>query len=365
MIVSALESMIDWSNEMREKQPIFYDPEYKFSFGVTGGWQVFRYQDVKSVLADPTTFSSGYLPKTGGLYDNILAVQDPPYHTKLRSVIQKSFAPGNIAALKPWIRNRSIELLSPHIPTGEIDFVSSFAKPLPLETMAQLLGAPVTYYDNMQQMTEFLNDLIEKKRDQIRPGIIEQLINNQELTKDEILSFCFILIVAGFKTTVSWMSGTMMMFIEYPHLLSHVQHFREDLPKMLNETLRFWPPVINIPRIVKKDCLLGTHKIAKGEIVNLWILAANRDPAIFDDPDRFDIQRNNSQTISFGYGIHACIGAALARMEIEAAMDVFISNIEDVRLKEGVQLELQTSDSTNSLKNLPIKFSLKREMVKS
>lgn len=357
MIVSALESMIDWSNEMREKQPIFYDPEYRFSFRVKGGWQVFRHQDVKAVLADHSTFSSAYLPKTGSLYDNILAIQDPPYHTKLRSIIQKSFAPGNIAALKPWIRNRSTEILSPYIAAGEIDFVSAFAKPLPLETMAQLLGAPVTYYENMQQMTGFLKELIENKKEQIGAGIIEQLINNEELTKDEILSFCFILIVAGFKTTVSWMTGTMMMFIEYPHLLAHVRQFREDLPKMLNETLRFWPPVINIPRIAKEDCLLGTHRIAKGAIVNLWILAANRDPAIFEDPDRFDIQRNSSQAISFGYGIHACVGAALARMEIEAAMDVFINNIGNVRLKEDVQLELQTSDSTNCLKNLPIKIS--------
>lgn len=374
-----------WFDDMRENSPVHFDPEFTFFFGAKGGWQLFSYQDVKQAFSDYESFSSEYIPVSGeDLLGSSMLTSDPPRHKKLRQLVTKAFSPAVILRLEQWLYEQCHQLILPAIQTGEMEFVSSFAAPLPNLVLARLIGIPEEnnqqvskwskaltgdptvigmdiYYNTMNEMSAFLMQLLEERAQNPREDLITDLlqaeIEGEKLTPMEILAFCITLLGAGTETTESWLMIALHIFTQYPDIQRYLTENPQEIPKALNEVLRFRSPVLGMPRIAKRDMELSGKMIKKGDFVNLCIAAANLDPAVFPDPGSFEIHRDNSRVISFGHGIHHCIGSVLAKLETRVAFEVIFKHMSNIRIKPGATLTRTPSSLVYSYKELPVVFN--------
>ncbi|SHE41370.1 cytochrome P450 [Pedobacter caeni] len=374
-----------WYQHMRQENPIYFDPDFTFFFGAKSGWQFFNHDDVKFAFSDHQSFSNEYIPSSGGdILGASLITTDPPRHRNLHALASKAFSPSVISRLEPWIREKCRQLISPFLKSGEMDFASSVAIPLPILTLARLLGVPdqniqqlgkwtkaITgdptvigmeiYQDSMNGMGTFFMELIEERAQHPQTDLITDLVlaevDGTKLSRLEILAFCITLITAGTETTEGWAILAMDTFIQYPEMQKHLISNPEDIPKALNEVLRFRSPVMCMTRIAKQDIELKGNYIKKNDLINLWIGSANLDPAVFPNPDIFDINRDNSKVLSFGYGIHYCIGAMLAKLEMRTLYEVIFQRMRDIRLQPETVLKRVPSTIVNSYQELPILFN--------
>lgn len=373
-----------WYQEMRRTAPVYYDPHFSFFFGAVGGWQLFRYDDVKRAFIDYETFSSAYLPPTG---DDILAdslmTSDPPRHRNLRSLVNKAFSPATVARLEPWLYKTCEILIRSKMTEGEMDFVQHIATPLPNLVLARLLGIPgmqahqvscwtkaitgdptvmgmEVYKQHMDEMVAFLMELLEDRRAAPKQDLISDLlaaeIEGVRLTTREVIAFCITILGAGTETTEAWLMIAMQLLMEYPDLQQHLSIHPEDIPGALQEILRFRTPIMGLPRIAAKDVEIGGQQIRKGEFVNLVIAAANRDPAVFNRPDELDITRDTGKQLGFGYGIHYCIGSMLAKIEGRIVFETLLRLGRNYRLPAGTSIERHPSTFVYSFPSLPLQF---------
>jgi cytochrome P450 len=355
---STLSPPSTWYHQMQLGDPVHYDPEFRFYFGGQGAWQVYRYKDAQRVLSDSDVFSNEYMPKSeDNLLGSNLNQTDPPRHKQLRALVSKAFAPSMVAKLEAWIYNQCNELLDPWMNAGEMNFVKHFVIPLPGRVTAQLLGIPDqdhdqvnawinaiasdpavigmdAYFQAQQEMGRLFSTLLEQRKQQPQDDLMTQLlhaeIDGEQLSTADTLAFCMALLIAGNETTNGFLANAMYTFVNMPELQDDVS----DLSLMLNEVLRFQPPVQTMCRIVRRDVELGGQQLKKGDLVNVWLSAANRDPEIFREPDTFNINRDGTKALSFGYGAHYCIGAMLAKIEAKIAFEVIFERMEDIRFKK-------------------------------
>ncbi|NML39954.1 cytochrome P450 [Chitinophaga sp. G-6-1-13] len=375
-----------WYHQMRTKNPVYFDPDFTFFYGAKGGWQLYTYDDVKWALSDYETFSSEYLPTSG---DDLLGASifatDPPRHRKVRALVTKAFSPATISRMEAWLYEQCHQLIAPLLPSGEMDFVSAFAAPLPSLVISRLIGVPkesspqVTiwtktltgdptaigmeiYYQTMREMSAFLSQLIVERAAHPQEDLITDLllaeVDGEKLTDKEILATCITLLGAGTETTESWLTTALHLFIQHPALQKHLATHSADLPKALTEALRFRSPVIAMPRRATRDITLRGQTIKAGSLVNLCIAAANLDPAAFPNPDTFDINRDNSRILSFGHGIHYCIGSVLAKLEARIAFEVLFKHMQHIQVKPGTTIVRTPSTLVYSYQELPIIFDL-------
>jgi cytochrome P450 len=372
---------------MQDEQPVYFDPTFRFYFGGQGAWHVYRHTDVQRVLSDYEVFSNEYMPKSD---DNLLGSNlnqtDPPRHRQLRALVTKAFAPSIISKLEHWIHQECNDLLMPHLQQGEMDFVKAFSIPLPGRVTAQLLGVPNqdhdqvnawinaissdpavigmdAYFQAQQEMGKLFMTLIEERSTAPRADLISHLlqaeIDGEKLSLPDTLAFCIALLIAGNETTNGFLANAMYTFATMPAVQSHLMNKIEDLPAALNEVLRYEPPVQSMCRIAKTDVELGGQLIKKGDLVNVWLTAANRDPHVFTDPDTFDIHRENVKMVSFGHGAHYCIGAMLARMEAKIAFEIILRKIKNIQLKPDTTPARNPSTIVAGFLGLPIVFEQK------
>ncbi|ACU61558.1 cytochrome P450 [Chitinophaga pinensis] len=387
MTPSTLKSPLSWHQQLQDEQAVYFDPAFRFYFGGQGAWQVFRHKEVQRVLSDHEVFSNEYMPKSD---DNLLGSNlnqtDPPRHRQLRALVSKAFAPAVIAKLEAWIHHECKELLQTVLAKGEMDFVKVFSIPLPGRVTAQLLGVPDqdhdqvnawvnaissdpavigmdAYFQAQQEMGRLFTALLEERAKTPQSDLISHLlhaeIDGERLSMPDTLAFCIALLIAGNETTNGFLANAMYTFATTPDVQSHLQAHIEDLPSALNEVLRYAPPVQSMCRIAKMDVELGGQLIRKGDLINAWLSAANRDPSVFRNPDTFDIHRNNIKMVSFGHGAHYCIGAMLARMEAKIAFEIIFSAIKNVTLKPGVTPARNPSTIVAGFLDLPIVFEPK------
>lgn len=336
---------------------------------------VFRYGDVQSVLGDYTTFSSG--PQRSLILSSSetnpvpfqrqsLLRSDPPYHRTLRGVVASAFTPMIIAKLEPHIENIAHEILNEVIAKGKMDLIDDLAYPLPVTIIAELLGVPIedrnlfrgwadtivsSRGDDMtdehgasknlariiNEMDSYFSGIVEERIKEPREDLITNLIKAQaegrHLFREEILTFCTLLLLAGHVTTVNLIGNTILSLLQNQTEFRRLQDDHNLIPSTIEETLRYRSPVQAVSRILTKDTNLGGQKIQSGQMIIAWLGSANHDESVFANPERFDITRiSHHAHVSFGHGIHFCLGAPLARLEGQVVLRVILQRLQDLNL---------------------------------
>lgn len=329
----------------------------------------FKYPDVSEILRRPNEFSncgrvvnhlkrafpdqaSGELKPLADHYSAGLINSDPPDHTRLRRLIQQAFLPRMLEGLRPRVDEICTSLVSRLQALGTADFVREFAFQLPVTVIAEMLGIPHSMRDQFKdwsvRIVEFMalpNPSIEAMRrsqaallelrayfssvfDERRkhPGddVISLLVNAHEsgdkLTEEELQSTCVTLLIGGHETTTSLLASSVWLIGKDAELRADLLAHPESLSSAVEEFLRVQPPFQRILRVVASDMEFAGLKLRQGQTVVLLLGAANRDGGQFPDPDRVDIRRSPNKHVSFGYGMHHCLGAGLARLEAPAAI---------------------------------------------
>lgn len=290
---------------------------------------------------------------------------DPPDHTRLRRLVAKAFTPRVIAALEPKIRALVTELFGVFAANGRFDVVGELAYPLPVRIISELLGVPTADHEQFEgwskllvrgldpamaitdadeaasimaaqnELTEYFHRLIAVRRATPGDDLLSRLIAIEEqgdqLTEPELVSTCVLLLVAGHETTANLIANGILALLRHPDQLAALRAEPALINGTVEEVLRYDPPVQLTTRVVRQPTTFGTPTgavVAPTDGVLLLLLAAaNRDPAVFDDPDRFDITRDAHQHLSFAAGPHFCLGAGLARLEASVALSTFADRV--------------------------------------
>ncbi|MEV6430742.1 cytochrome P450 [Nocardia sp. NPDC051463] len=287
---------------------------------------------------------------------------DPPDHTRLRRLVSKAFTPRVVAQLEPRISAIVDDTLDRVAETGTFDVVADLAYPLPVTVICELLGVPLADEPQLRQWSSLLartldptsrtaaehqadpgalqaagtelnayfEDLTRRRRGNPGPDLLSQLIAAEDagdtLGHDELISTCALLLIAGHETTVNLISNAILALLRHPGHLAALRAEPEHAAGIIEETLRYDPPVQMIPRIAAADMRIGDLDIDRGDLVLMLIAAAQRDPTAFTDPDRFDPTRDNRH-LAFGLGAHFCLGAPLARLEGRVAVTRFAQRV--------------------------------------
>lgn len=377
-----------WYAQVRSSSPVLHDPRSDL-------WMLFDYASVKRAMDDHETFSSAVTPPTGRAPD-WLVFQDPPRHTMLRAIVMRTFTPRAIAALEPRIRDLSRELLDASIARGEMDLVADYAGPLPVLVIAELMGIPLDDRDRFarwshaivnlsyaivggeeaarairehaparEEMRTYITHLAESRRSAPRDDLLTRLVqaevDGQRLTTEEILGFFQLLLSAATETTTNLIDNAVLCFLEHPDQLERLRRSPELLSSAIEEVVRYRSPGQAMFRETRCEVELHGRTIPAGKFVLVMVGSANRDPAQFADPDRFDIARNPNPHIAFGRGIHFCLGAALARLEARVALSDLFGRLDDIALADDEPWEPRRALHVHGPARLPIRFSRRSE----
>jgi cytochrome P450 len=399
----------DYYKEMRSQDPIHFDEKIKT-------YIVSRHEDILKALAQPLVFSSGLgfkaqsrqayedaieeyyrshgLPKL----DNIVT-SDPPYHTRIRSLMDKGFTAHRVASMESYINEVANELIDGFVDDGKVDFVERFAMPFPLFIIADQLGVTRTDFKSFRrwsdatvepigrqlsedrvwwcaeqtvEMWNYLKEITDARRASPRDDMISDLVHariddpeNPELSPMELFQVIRGLLVAGNETTTTAIGNGMLTLIRNAGLIEKLLAAEGDdrvFSRMTEEILRLESPVQGLPRVTTEDTTLGGLPIPKGSLVFLGYASANRDDAKFESADDFSLDRKNvGHHLAFGSGIHRCIGAMLARMEIKVSMRQIIRRLDNINLAVPEhELAYAPSMIVRALVSLPVTFTRRR-----
>jgi cytochrome P450 len=315
--------------------------------------------------------------------------RDPPDHTRLRGLVQKAFTPRVVDGLRPRLEEICEGLLDEALERGEVDLVADYAYPLPVQIIVEMLGVPAEDHEQFRvwshalargldpdfllppeavqqrlgaimSFVQYFASLIEERRRKPGDDLLTRLIQAEEqgdmLTQGELLSTCILLLVAGHETTVNLISGGALALIEHPDQLALVRDDPTVIRSAVEEMLRFVCPVQLTGRVALEDMEVGGATVAKGEFSMLLIGSANRDPDAFKAPETFDVTRSDNNHLGFGFGIHHCLGAPLARLEAMVALPALLRRApglqrltDEVAYKENIVLR--------GLEALPVRLS--------
>ena len=378
-------------HRLRSTDPVYWSDRL-------GAWLLTRYSDVSSALHDSRLKSGNriqaimsQLPETvrcemQPLYQHLtkmMAFTDPPDHTRLRTLVGKAFTPATVAGLRLRIQRIVDELLDKVQGAGQADLVSDFAYPLPAIVICEMLGIPLEVRDQFKQwsndivgfvsagqvttlkaetaqrsvaaLTDCFRDLSDQRRQYPRDDLISALVIAEEkgdkLTEDELFSMCVQLFFAGFETTEGLIGNGLLALMRNPAQLEKLRDNPSLIGTAVEEFLRYDNSVQRQARVASVDLEISGQQIHKGQYLLLFIGAANRDPAQFPDPDRLDISRRENKHVAFGHGIHFCIGAPLARLEAEIAINTILRRCPTLRLMSQ-SLEWEELLALRKLKSL-------------
>lgn len=354
-------------------------------------WLVTRYDDVRSGLADPRlslckVHARGWtgLSLPAALDANLLNM-DPPGHTRVRRLVASAFHPRRVAEMRPRVRAVADALLDAIAPLGRADLVGAFAAPLPIAVISELFGIPAGDRDDFRAWTNamlraesaadraelgdavakihrFLLDLVDRKRSDPGDDLVSAMIvardDGDRLSENELVSLSFLVLFAGYENTVNLIGNGVLALLAGPERLAELRSDPGLLPAVVEEALRYDPPApVSIRRFPIEDVEIGGVRIPAGETVLLGLASANRDPARFGAPDSFVPGRADNAHLSFGHGIHFCIGAALARLEGQVAIAGLLERFPRLALDGPVErLRWLESFRTRSLVELPVTF---------
>ncbi len=395
----------DIYRRLREESPVYWSP-------ALGQWLVTTFDLVDEVLTNPRLFSSmgaemGHINNLDAavreentmLVDHFgvaqLNITDPPEHTRIRRAFGRSFVPRAVASFEGGIRAAADRLMGASIADGEVvDVVSRLAEPLPVEVVSDVVGIPrsrrgdipsVTmdqrhffgttppdpgraghFGRNLAKWHELLTSWIDERRLRPRDDVLTraaQMIDAGQLTLPEAIATCLHLIIAGNGTTTASIGNTAYLLLSHPEQLASLEEDETLIANCVEESLRFESPLPRDRRTALESCELGGEIIGAGERVVCVLAAANRDPAHFEDPDRFDIHRSYTpqQHAAFGRGIHFCLGAPVARLEVAVAIKSLLAHVPAPRLDPGFEPEWHSVTTHRGMVSLPIRSSRIRQ----
>ncbi|MEE1738925.1 cytochrome P450 [Streptomyces sp. BE147] len=371
-------------------------------------WLVTRYADAKQALADSRLSKNPAhhaepahaKGKTGipgerkaELMTHLLNI-DPPDHTRLRRLVSKAFTPRRVAEFAPRVQELTDRLIDNFIEEGKADLIHDFAFPLPIYAICDLLGVPREDQDDfrdwagmmirhgggprggvarsVKKMRGYLAELIHRKReglgaggedDDLISGLIRASDHGEHLTENEAAAMAFILLFAGFETTVNLIGNGTYALLRHPEQRALLERAldagdTELLATGVEELLRYDGPVeLATWRFATGALTLGGQDIAAGEPVLVVLAAADRDPERFEDPDTLDLARRDNQHLGYGHGIHYCLGAPLARLEGQAAIATLLRRLPELRLAgEPTDLRWRGGLIMRGLRTLPVEF---------
>jgi cytochrome P450 len=366
----------------------------------TTTWMLTRYADVAAALRDPRLSAVRYhadrLVARDALLtepersqaralrrfdDAAMLTTDPPDHTRLRKLAHHAFTPHAIAHLRTRIQALTDALLDAVIPSGRLEVIADLAYPLPVTVIAEILGVPPAdrgqlrrwaaafeaFLDRPDDITaafqtttefhDYLRGLIAVRRHQPADDVLSALVSAQDqgdmLSEEELLVMCTLLLNAGHVTTTNLIGNGLLALLRNPDQLRLLRDDPALLPAAVEEVLRYDSPVQFTVRTATTDVTFGEVVIRRGDLVQLMLGAANRDPVQFPDPDRFDLTRRDNRHLAFGLGPHFCLGAALARMEGHVVLGTLLRRLPDLRLATD-HLEYRPNLAFHGLTALPL-----------
>lgn len=368
-----------------------------------GAWLITRYDDVLATLRDTQHFSSqgrmlAALDRlapderaqlqpfeqhfTGGLINS-----DPPDHTRLRTLINKAFSPRMVEQLRGRVATLVNEFLDAVQARGAMDVIADLAYPLPATVIAEMLGAPGADRERFKRWSEgifaiqgrgrltfaqlaqaqehllafraYLRGLIAARRAQPHDDLLGQLVAvemaGDRLSEAELLTTCVTLLTAGHETTTNLIGNTLYTLLQHPDQLQAICQESALLPTAIEEVLRFESPLQRNPRRLAQDYEYAGQAMRKGDFVLQMLGSANRDPAIFAAADHFDSQRQPNRHVAFGFGLHFCLGAPLARLEAPIAVQLILERLSNLRLAQPAAPWLH-HNLVRGLASLPVVF---------
>jgi cytochrome P450 len=396
---SVLAHPFEFDRVLRREAPVHRD-------ATTGLFLVSSYEYVVEALKDYETYSNKFIMAMGGggaaadpemaeimqtgypPVDTMLTA-DPPEHKRFRGLVNKAFTPRRVRAIADRIEAISSELIDAFSARGRVELKAEFAGPLPLTVIADQLGVPredmgrfrkwsdgfvaqlggmadrETVLASQRLIVEFQHYFAEKLEEVKRnPGenILSDLVRarlegERPLDTPESLSILQQLLVAGNETTANSIVEGILLLVQNPDQLAAVRAEPGLIPNLVEEVLRLSSPTQNMWRVVTRDTELGGVKLPKNSMAMLRFGSANRDAGRFPDPDRFDVRRENAaEHLAFGHGIHFCIGAILARKEMEIAFRQLLERLDEVRLAPGAELHYEPNMLLRGLESLQLEF---------
>ena len=395
-----VQRLYDWFEQMRQTQPVWRDEK-------SGCWHVFRYEDVRTVATDYSTFSSqrqlgsGFTRKAEGSQarrmGRSLLTMDPPEHRQYRNLVSYAFTPRAIDRLSGRVAEITRQLLDEARSDGKMDFATEIAYPLPTIVIAELLGVPSSdrplfkrwadallnsqlndaeffrpeeeqrdhpgmqrISQTFEEMSDYFRQMLEEHmrtpREDMMSDLLNASIDGEHLSMEDTISFCTILLLAGHVTTTNLLSQAIRCFDEHPEVLEQVHRQPELIPEAIEEVLRYASPVWRLSRVTREPVTIAGVTIPENQIVFAWLASANRDPAQFPEPERFIPTRTPNRHVAFGHGIHFCIGAPLSRMEAAVALPIILTQLPHLRVAYEESPQLFEGRALFGFKHLPITF---------
>ena len=345
---------------MREEAPLYYNEQHDF-------YAVSRFDDVQRAQRDPATFISG----RGGILElikagiemppGILIFEDPPTHTIHRRLLSRVFTPKRVASLEPTIREFCAVALDPYVGSGGFDFIADIGAQMPMRVIGMLLGVPEADQEAVrdhvdatlrtkpgepmkvsadqdfvtgEMFEEYVEWRAKNPSDDVMTDLLQAEFTDEtgtvrHLTRAEILTYINVIAGAGNETTTRLIGWAGKVLADHPDQRRELVEDRSLIPNAVEELLRYESPAPHAGRCVATDVEIHGQTVPAGSAILLMMGAANRDPRRFEDPERFDIHRTITQHLTFGYGIHFCLGAALGRLEGQVALDEILTRFPE------------------------------------
>ncbi|MGE3074507.1 MAG: cytochrome P450 [Dehalococcoidia bacterium] len=364
----------------RQMSPLFVE-----SMGI---WMVFKYDECLAILRDHASWSSmGPIQDPEAPPPGMLG-SDPPRHTRLRALVNQAFTPRMVEQLEPRLRQIAGELLDAVIDKGECDLVETLTYPLPVIAIAEILGVEPEKRDRFKQWSDEVvatlggpaggQDVSQETLDEMRDyfarlcddrranprsdlisGLVQAEMDGEKLNFDELLQMLILLLVAGNETTTNLIGNAMQEFMVHPDQFARVEADPSLIPSALEEVLRISSPVQATVRRAVADQEFRGKQFKQGQQAVIWVAAANRDPEQFPDPLTFDITRSPNRHLSFGQGIHFCLGAPLARLEAKIAVEELTKRATNFRRTDDRLLPRVPTFIMRGVRELPVAFDRK------
>ena len=367
---------------MREHAPVYHD-------AANDVWAITRYDDVLAIEKDPATYSSKRAPRPHGDPLPMMISMDNPEHQRRRSLVNRGFTPRRVSEHEDKIRSICTAILDKVSERGECDFVWDVAAPLPLLLIADMLGFEPEAYDDLLRWSDDLirgttanptpevqaatleaslgfreyqlGVIADRRSKPPQPDLVSTLchaeIDGHKLDDESLVQETLLILIGGDETTRHVLTGGTLALMDHPDQRQHLVDHPEGVETGVEEILRWVSPIKNMSRTVTRDLELRGQQLHEGDQVMLMYPSANRDAAVFADPDRLDVTRQPNPHLAFGFGPHFCLGASLARLELRVMFGELLKRLPDLELASDDPLPYRASNFITGPEAMPVRFT--------